>query len=107
MLPDDPVKEHNVKGTLTYATRGPNTRTTQLFFQPDATIDRRSTRQGFAPIGKVMAGMDVVESFYSGYGEMPPRGRGPIRTNSAEGNDYLRAAFSASRFHQKSDCSVI
>jgi peptidyl-prolyl cis-trans isomerase A (cyclophilin A) len=91
-LPDDPVKEHNRKGTLTYATRGPNTRTTQLFFNLKDNLSLDA--QGFAPIGMVTTGMDVVEGLYDSYGDMPPRGQGPdpglIET---QGNEYLQSRF--------------
>jgi peptidyl-prolyl cis-trans isomerase A (cyclophilin A) len=87
-LPDDPVKESNTRGTLTYATRGPNTRTTQLFINlgDNSSLDGR----GFAPFGKVTAGMDVVESFYGSYGDMPPGGQGPDPAQiELQGNSYL------------------
>jgi len=91
-LPDDAVKQHNRKGTLTYATRGPNTRTTQLFFNLKDNLGLDD--QGFAPIGQVSSGMDIVESFYDSYGDMPPRGQGPnpglIET---QGNEYLQSRF--------------
>ena len=91
-LRDDPVKEHNRKGTLTYATRGPNTRSTQLFFnlKDNLALDA----DGFAPIGKVIAGMDVVESFYNSYGDMPPSGLGPDPSQiQRQGNEYLQSRF--------------
>jgi len=93
MLPDDPVKEHNVKGAVTFAMLGPNSRTTQLFIN---LADNRRTldRHGFEPIGKVIAGMDVVERLYSFYGEMPPRGSGPDPDQIQRlGNDYLDSHF--------------
>ena len=81
-LSDDPVKEHNIKGTVSYAKNGPNARTTQLFIN---LKDNRKTLDGtgFAPIGKVVEGMDVVESIYGAYGDMPPAGRDPIRGKSS------------------------
>src|SRR5689334_16419878 len=91
-LPDDPVKQSNVKGTLTYATAGPNTRSTQLFInlKNNAFLDK----DGFAPIGKVTSGMDVVESFYNSYGDMPPSGNGPDSSLiEQQGNDYLASRF--------------
>jgi peptidyl-prolyl cis-trans isomerase A (cyclophilin A) len=92
-LRDDPVKQRNVRGTLTYAKDGPNTRTTQLFI--NLKDNKALDKQGFAPIGKVVSGMDVVDRFYGSYGEMAPRGRGPDPSRIAsEGNGYLDAEFS-------------
>jgi peptidyl-prolyl cis-trans isomerase A (cyclophilin A) len=91
-LRDDPVKEKNRKGTLTFATAGPHTRTTQLFInlKDNLALDR----QGFAPIGKVISGMNVVESFYDSYGDMPPRGQGPDPSIiEVQGNEYLQNRF--------------
>ncbi len=53
---DDPTRESNVRGAITFATRGPNTRTTQLFinFGDNSQLDSR----GFAPFAKVVEGMD-------------------------------------------------
>jgi peptidyl-prolyl cis-trans isomerase A (cyclophilin A) len=92
-LPDDPVQQPNARGTVTFATRGPNTRTTQIF------INLRDNRQsldsqGFAPFGKVTTGMDVVDSFYDSYGDMPPRGQGPDpKQIQLRGNEYLESRF--------------
>jgi peptidyl-prolyl cis-trans isomerase A (cyclophilin A) len=87
-LQDDPVKQSNKPGYVTFAHRGPNTRTTQFFinFGDNASLDK----QGFPPIGRVTSGMDVVEKLYSGYGEGAPRGRGPDQGQiTAQGNAYL------------------
>jgi peptidyl-prolyl cis-trans isomerase A (cyclophilin A) len=101
MLPDDPVKEHNVKGTLTFAMRGPNTRTTQLFI--NLSDNRKSLDgHGFAPIGRVTAGMDVVESLYSFYGDMPPMGQGPDpNLIQRQGSAYLESHFPRLDFIKK------
>jgi cyclophilin family peptidyl-prolyl cis-trans isomerase len=66
-IPDDSVRHSNVEGTFAFAMRGPNDRTTQLFI---SVVDNsRLDTQGFAPLGRVIEGMDVVKSIYSGYGE--------------------------------------
>jgi peptidyl-prolyl cis-trans isomerase A (cyclophilin A) len=91
-IPDDPVTQSNRRGMLTYATAGPGTRTTQLFinFRDNTGLDG----QGFAPFGRVVEGMSVVDSLYSGYGEGAPRGMGPDQGRAqAEGNSYLRGSF--------------
>jgi peptidyl-prolyl cis-trans isomerase A (cyclophilin A) len=91
-LPDDPVKQSNAKGTLTYAHLGPNSRSTQLFI--NLKDNKALDKQGFAPIGKVISGMDTVERFYSSYGEMAPRGQGPDPLQiEVQGNAYLEDNF--------------
>ena len=69
---DDPVKQSNHKGFLTFATAGPNTRTTQLFI--NLGDNARLDSMGFSAFGQVSEGMDVVEHIYSGYGERPDQG---------------------------------
>jgi len=91
-ISDDPVKGSNTRGAITFATAGPNTRTTQLFinFGDNTFLDG----QGFSPFGKVIEGMDVVDKIYSGYGEGAPRGRGPDQGRiQSEGNAYLKRDF--------------
>ena len=91
-IPDDKVKESNARGMVTFATAGPNTRTTQVFinFGNNANLDG----QGFSPIGKVTTGMNVVDKIYSGYGEGAPSGRGPEQGRiQSEGNAYLNKDF--------------
>ena len=91
-LQDDPVKQSNKRGFVTFAHAGPNSRTTQFFinFGDNASLDR----QGFPPIGQITTGMDVVEKLYSGYGEGAPRGRGPSQGEiTAQGNAYLNKEF--------------
>lgn len=91
-LPFDPVKQSNVKGTLTYAQLGVNNRTTQLFFNRKDNKDL--DKSGFAPIGKVVSGMELVEGLYDSYGDMPPRGQGPDPSKiEVQGNSYLEGRF--------------
>ena len=86
---DDSVKQSNKRGYLVFATAGPNTRTTQVFINlgDNASLDA----QGFSPFGTVVEGMDVVDKFYSGYGD-PPRGPDQGRIAS-EGKAYLDKNF--------------
>ncbi|MCA9589698.1 MAG: peptidylprolyl isomerase [Myxococcales bacterium] len=91
-IQDDPVKSSNTRGAITFAMAGPNTRTTQVFisFGDNSRLDP----DGFASFGKVVEGMDVVDSLYKGYGEGAPRGRGPDQGRiQQEGNAYLDAEF--------------
>ena len=85
-IKDDPVMGTNKRGTVVFATAGPNTRTTQLFinFGDNAALDR----QGFAPFGTVTEGMDVVDKIYPGYGERPDQQR-----ITEEGKAYLDKSF--------------
>jgi peptidyl-prolyl cis-trans isomerase A (cyclophilin A) len=89
---DDPVKGSNMRGTITFATAGPNTRTTQLFinFGDNTRLDG----MGFSPFGKVTEGMDVVDKINAEYGEGAPGGRGPAQDRiQGEGNAYLKKDF--------------
>ncbi|MDA8245033.1 MAG: peptidylprolyl isomerase [Elusimicrobia bacterium] len=91
-IQDDPVKESNAPGYISYAMAGPNTRTTQFFinYGNNARLDD----MGFSPFGKVVEGMDVVKRIYSGYGEGAPSGMGPDQGKvQMQGNAYLKASF--------------
>lgn len=91
-LTDDPVKGSNTRGTITFATAGPNTRTTQLFI--NFGDNRNLDGMGFSPFGKVVEGMDVVDKINGEYGEGAPRGRGPDQGRvQGEGNAYLKKDF--------------
>jgi peptidyl-prolyl cis-trans isomerase A (cyclophilin A) len=91
-IQDDSVRAENVRGTVTFATSGPNTRTTQLFI--NLGDNRRLDRMGFSPVGRVIAGMSAVDSLYLGYGEGAPRGRGPLQDRiTREGETYLQREF--------------
>ncbi len=91
-VPDDPVATSNRRGTLVFATKGPDTRSTQLFINlaDNANLDG----MGFAPVGEVVSGMAAVDALYAGYGEGAPMGSGPDQMRlMREGNAYLRTAF--------------
>jgi len=92
-IPDDPTgKQSNTKGMVTFATAGPNTRTTQIFinYGNNANLDN----MGFAPFGKVVDGMKVVDDIEGMYGEGAPGGRGPSQGRvQSEGNTYLKKDF--------------
>ena len=88
-FPDDPVKESNKRGYVTFAkTSAPNSRSTQVFinFGDNASLDS----QGFAPFGRVTEGMNVVDKLYSGYGSNNVPDQGRIMT---EGNAYLLKSY--------------
>ena len=92
-IKDDPVTQSNLTGFLTFAKTGaPNSRTTQLFI--NLVDNQYLDGSGFAPFGKVVEGMDVVQQFYGGYGDAPPNGKGPDQGRiSNEGKPYLDKNF--------------
>jgi peptidyl-prolyl cis-trans isomerase A (cyclophilin A) len=102
-IPDEPVRQSNRRGRISFARGGPNTRTVQVFvnLRDNARLDTLN-RLGFPPVAEVVSGMDVVDSLYAGYGEGPPRGGGPAQDSiRAQGNDYLRRAFPRLDFIQR------
>ncbi len=91
-IEDDPVRQSNRRGTVTFATAGPNTRTTQVFI--NLADNARLDAMGFAPFGQVIEGMDVVDRLYSGYGEGAPQGNGPDQSLiESQGRSYLDKNF--------------
>jgi len=91
---DDPVLSTNARGTVAFAMKGPNTRTTQIFINTRLEGNTFLDQKGFAPIGEIVDGMDVVDLFYSGYGESPPDGTGPDQSQiQSIGNKYLKERF--------------
>lgn len=91
MLPDDPVKQSNLRGTLSYAKSMPNTRTTQVFI--NLADNRRLDAGGFAPFGRVVEGMDVIDQIYAGYGEEPDQNRIQVQGNQYLNEHYPRLDF--------------
>jgi peptidyl-prolyl cis-trans isomerase A (cyclophilin A) len=91
-IQDDPVKQSNKRAYISYAMAGPNTRTTQLFI--NYTDNSRLDQMGFAPIARVVEGMDVVDRLHAGYGEGAPQGKGPEQGRlQMEGSAYLSKDF--------------
>jgi peptidyl-prolyl cis-trans isomerase A (cyclophilin A) len=91
-IQDDPVKQSNTRGRMTFATSGPNSRTTQLFinFGNNKGLDS----QGFSPFAEVVEGMEVVDKLYNEYGEGAPQWNGPSQGRIARnGNKYLTESF--------------
>jgi peptidyl-prolyl cis-trans isomerase A (cyclophilin A) len=90
-MPDDIGKETNARGTMSFASAGPGSRTSQLFIN---FRDNKQLDPNFAPIGKVVDGMAVVDSLWKGYGEGAPSGNGPEQERvMTEGENYLARDF--------------
>lgn len=91
-IKDDPIVQSNHRGFMSFATAGPNTRTTQVFinFGNNEALDR----SGFSAFAVVTDGMDVVDKLYSGYGEGAPDGHGPDQgLITSRGRAYLEKGF--------------
>ncbi len=95
-ITDEPVKQSNRRGTITFANAGPNTRTTQVFinFKNNAGLDG----QGFAPFGEVVSGMESVDKIYGGYGDksnqqdlIKRQGNAPLKKSFPK-LDYIKTA---------------
>jgi peptidyl-prolyl cis-trans isomerase A (cyclophilin A) len=86
LIADDPVTESNKRGTLVFATAGPNTRSNQLFINLVDNVQLNAG--GFTPIGRVVEGMAVVDKIYGGYGDTPDQTRLGV-----EGNKYVLGTF--------------
>jgi homoserine O-acetyltransferase len=92
-IPDDSVRTTNLRGTFAFAMTGPNTRDTQVYI--NLVDNKQLDAQGFSPIGRVIEGMEVVDSLYSGYGEDAGGGLrlGKQARMLNEGNAHLDASF--------------
>ncbi len=85
-IADDPPLEKNLRGTIAFAMKGPGTRANQLFI--NLSDNTPLDRMGFVPVGRVVDGMGVVDSIFSGYREKPD-----YHLIAPLGNSYLRRAF--------------
>lgn len=85
-IADDPVLQSNKRGTLVFASDGPDSRTHQLFLnlKDNPSLDT----QGFAPLGRVVEGVAIVDSIYDDYGESPS-----YHLIATLGNSYLQRMF--------------
>jgi len=92
-LRDDPSRSTNTRGTFAFAMKGPNTRTTQIYF--NLADNTRNDDEPFTILGRVIEGMAVLDSLYAGYGESSGSGvrqgrQGPLE---AGGNAYMDREF--------------
>jgi peptidyl-prolyl cis-trans isomerase A (cyclophilin A) len=85
-IKDDAVTQSNARGYVTFATGGPNTRTTQVFI--NLVDNSRLDSMGFSPFGQIADGMDIVDKLYGGYGESPDQGQ-----IQSAGKTYLEKSF--------------
>lgn len=85
-IPDDPVATSNVRGTLSFASSGKNSRSNQLFFNinDNAYLDK----EGFAPIGRIIEGVELLDKVSTEYGDKPNQGKG-----NKLGNEYFKNDF--------------
>ena len=82
---DKYVGVSNGRGGVSFASAGPNSRTTQVFI--DTGNNKGLDQQGFTPFGSVDSGLDVVDKLYSGYGDKPTPQQGQIMS---QGNAFLK-----------------
>jgi cyclophilin family peptidyl-prolyl cis-trans isomerase len=89
VIPDEPVRTSNVRGTLVYARSGPDTRSVQMYFNivDNARLDTLNGF-GFPPVAKIVEGVEVLDSLYSEYGNRPQQGM-----IARQGTAYLKREF--------------
>ena len=90
VIPDEPMRIGNTRGTVAFTTSGPTTRSNQLFINTADNRSKLDRQRLFAPIGSVTDGMDVVDRLNSEYGEEPNQSR-----VGHAGNEYLHKWFPA------------
>jgi len=93
-IPDDSVRHSNTRGTIAFASEGPNTRTVQLFINLKDNLKLDTFGGGFPPIAEITDGMNVAQALYDGYGEGAPSGLGPRQEIFMDqGNAYIQHYF--------------
>lgn len=94
VIPDDPLIQHNTRAFVAFANTGPDTRSTQVYINTGDNT-RNDKENGFAPFGRVIESMDIVEKLYGGYGEQAGGGMraGHQDAMFAGGNAYLDREF--------------
>ena len=91
-MADDPRKQPNRRGTISFANSGPNTRTTQVFINYNTHV--QLDQMGFTPFGEVTRGFEVVQKLHAGYGDGPPNGPGPDQRDiERQGNTHLKKRY--------------
>jgi cyclophilin family peptidyl-prolyl cis-trans isomerase len=93
-IPDDPVRHPNTRGTISFASEGPSTRTVQLFINLKDNPKLDTYGGGFPPIAEIVDGMNIAAALNDSYGEGAPAGLGPRQELiTGQGNEYLRRYF--------------
>jgi peptidyl-prolyl cis-trans isomerase A (cyclophilin A) len=91
-IADDPARQSNKKGFVSFAQLGPATRTTQVFI--NLRDNKDLDKSNFVPFGQVVEGMEVAGKLTYSYGDLSPRGGGPDPKQIAlQGNRYLESKF--------------
>ncbi|MCA0377616.1 MAG: peptidylprolyl isomerase [Gemmatimonadetes bacterium] len=89
-FPDEPMRTPNVRGTIAFAANGPDSRAAQVFVSTGDNRKALDRQRVFAPFGRVVEGMDVVDALNAEYGEEPS-----FIKIVRQGNAYLRRWFPA------------
>ena len=94
-IPDDELTQHNTRGFIAFSNTAPGTRSTQVYINLGDNSAQNDKEAAFAPFGKVVAGMDVVDKLYGGYGEHSGGGMRAGRQDAMfeGGNAYMDREF--------------
>lgn len=93
-VPDEPRLVQNLKGSISYARDGANSRTAQLFINLKDNVKLDTVNyngvRGFTPVARIIEGYETVEKFFGGYGFEPAKFQDSIMV---KGNSYLKRVF--------------